>query len=283
MGSETMIGERIRLRIDDDGLADVRLWRADKMNALDAAMFHALIETGERLARTPSVRAVVLSGEGRAFCAGLDTSRFGQMADGGGSGSGGPVAGTMGKDITFRTHGWANAAQQAAMVWTQVPVPVIAAVHGVAFGGGLQVALGADMRYVTPDAKMCVMEIKWGLVPDMGGALLMRTLMRSDVMRDLTYTGRIVDGTEAAALGLATRVCDDPYAVALETARAMTQRNPHALRAAKRLLTVSDQGDPAAVLLAESVEQARLIGSANQREAVRANLEKRVPLFVDPD
>jgi enoyl-CoA hydratase/carnithine racemase len=282
MGSETMIGERIRLRIDDDGLADVRLWRADKMNALDAAMFHALIETGERLARMPSVRAVVLSGEGRAFCAGLDTSRFGQMA-GGGTGGSGPVAGTVGKDITFRTHGWANAAQQAAMVWTQVPVPVIAAVHGVAFGGGLQVALGADMRYVTPDAKLCVMEIKWGLVPDMGGALLMRTLMRSDIIRDLTYTGRIVDGNEAAALGLATRVCDDPYAAALEVARGMTQRNPHALRAAKRLLTVADQGDPAAVLLAESVEQARLIGSANQREAVRANLEKRAPAFADPD
>jgi len=282
MASECMIGERIRLRIDDDGVADVRLWRADKMNALDAAMFHALIETGERLAAMPSVRAVVLSGEGRAFCAGLDTSRFGQMASGSGGG-GGPVAGTVGKDITFRTHGLANAAQQAAMVWTQVPVPVIAAVHGVAFGGGLQVALGADMRYVTPDAKLCIMEIKWGLVPDMGGALLMRTLMRSDQIRDLTYTGRIVNGTEAASLGLATRVCDDPYATATEVAREMAHRNPHALRAAKRLLTVADQGDPAAVLLAESVEQARLIGSANQREAVRANLEKRRPVFTDPD
>lgn len=283
MASECMIGDRIRLRIDDHGVADVRLWRADKMNALDAAMFHALIETGERLAATGSVRAVVLSGEGRAFCAGLDTSRFGQMASGSGSGGGGPVAGTVGKDITFRTHGLANAAQQAAMVWTQVPVPVIAAVHGVAFGGGLQVALGADMRYVTPDARLCVMEIKWGLVPDMGGALLMRTLMRGDVIRELTYTGRIVEGTEAVTLGLATRVCADPYAAASEVAREMAYRNPHALRAAKRLLTVADQGDPAAVLLAESVEQARLIGSANQREAVRANLEKRVPVFTDPD
>ncbi|MCX7272477.1 MAG: enoyl-CoA hydratase-related protein, partial [Burkholderiales bacterium] len=158
---------------------------------------------------------------------------------------------------------------QAVMIWTQVPVPVIAAVHGVAFGGGLQVALGADLRYVTPDARMCVMEIKWGLVPDMGGALLMRTLMRADVIRELTYTGRIVDGVEAQALGLATRVCADPYQVAMETALEMTRRNPEAMRAAKRLLTVADQGDPAAILLAESVEQARLIGSSNQAEAVR--------------
>ena len=277
---DEMVGERVRLRIDTDGVADVRLWRADKMNALDAAMFAALIETGERVSRMPSVRAVVLSGEGRAFCAGLDTSRFGQMAQGG-QGAG-PVAGTTGRDITWRSHGLANAAQQAAMIWTQVPVPVIAAVHGVAFGGGLQVALGADLRYIAPDARLCVMEIKWGLVPDMGGALLMRTLMRSDVIRELTYTGRIVDGREAQELGLATRVCDDPYQTALQTAREMSQKNPHALRAAKRLLTVADQGDPAAILLAESVEQARLIGSPNQAEAVRANLEKRLPNFADP-
>ncbi len=281
MTTETMINERIRLRITDEGVADVRLFRADKMNALDAAMFQALIQTGERLCANRQVRAVVLSGEGRAFCAGLDTSRFGQMAAG--SSGSGPVAGTVGRDITFRTHGLANAAQQAVMVWTQVPVPVIAAVHGVAFGGGLQVALGADMRYVTPDAKLCVMEIKWGLVPDMGGALLMRTLLRADVMRELTYTGRIVSGTEAQQLGLATRVCDDPYAVAMATAREMTQKNPHALRAAKRLLTVSDHGDAGAVLLAESVEQARLLSSPNQREAVLANLEKRAPNFADPD
>lgn len=280
MTTETMIGERIRLRIDDDGLADVRLFRADKMNALDAAMFNALITTGEQLKANPKVRAVVISGEGKAFCAGLDTSRFGQMASQGGGG--GPVPGTMSRDITFRTHGWANPAQQAVMVWTQVPVPVIAAVHGVAFGGGLQVALGADMRFVRPDARMCVMEIKWGLVPDMGGALLMRTLMRSDVIRDLTYTGRIVEGVEAQALGLATRVCEDPYAEAIKVAREMTMRNPHALRAAKRLLTVADQQDPAAVLLAESVEQARLIGSPNQVEAVKSNLEKRAPQFADP-
>ncbi len=280
MATEQMIGERIRLRIGDDGVADVRLFRAEKMNALDVAMFQALIDTGEMLCRMPALRAVVISGEGRAFCAGLDTSRIGQMASA--SGSSGPVAGSMSKDITLRTHGWANAAQHACMVWTQVPVPVIAAVHGVAFGGGLQVALGADMRYVAPDARMCVMEIKWGLVPDMGGALLMRTLMRSDVIRELTFTGRIVNGVEAQALGLATRVCDDPYQAALETAREMTLKNPHALRAAKRLLTVADQQDPAAILLAESVEQAKLLGSPNQAEAVRANLEKRAPRFADP-
>lgn len=280
MATEQMIGERIRLRVSDEGVADVRLYRADKMNALDAAMFRALIDTGEMLCAMPQVRAVVLSGEGRAFCAGLDTARFGQMAAGAGSGN--PAQSTAGGNITTRTHGLSNAAQHAVMVWTQVPVPVIAAVHGVAFGGGLQVALGADLRYVTPDARLCVMEIKWGLVPDMGGALLMRTLMRADVIRELTYTGRIVNGVEAQALGLATRVCEDPYQAALETAREMTLKSPHAMRAAKRLLTVADRDDPAAVLLAESVEQAVLIGSPNQAESVRANLEKRAPVFADP-
>ena len=138
------------------------------------------------------------------------------------------------------------------------------------------------MRFVTPDARMSVMEIKWGLVPDMAGVLLMRGLARDDVIRELTFSGRIFDGVEAQALGLATRVCADPYQEAMQTALEMTRRNPEAMRAAKRLLTVADQGDPAAILLAESVEQARLIGSSNQAEAVRANLEKRLPNFADP-
>ncbi len=259
------------------GVADVRLNRADKMNALDSAMFNALIDTGERLGRERGLRAVVMSGNGRAFCAGLDMGRFGQMAEGGGPG------GTMARDIVARTHGDANAAQQAVLVWRRLPVPVIAAVHGVAFGGGFQVALAADFRYVAPDARMSVMEIKWGLVPDMGGALLMRTLARADVIRELTFTGRIFDGNEALALGFATRVCDDPLAAALATAREIAGRSPHAIRAGKRLLEVADSGDAAAVLLAESVEQAKLLGSPNQAEAVRANLEKRAPAFTDPE
>jgi enoyl-CoA hydratase/carnithine racemase len=168
------------------------------------------------------------------------------------------------------------------MVWREVPVPVIAAVHGVAFGGGLQVALGADLRLVAPGTKMSVMEIKWGLVPDMGGMVLMRELARNDVVRELTFTGRIFSGEEAVAIGFATRLATNPLAEALEMAREIAQKSPDAIRAGKRLLNAAMGHSAADLLLAESVEQKALIGSANQTEAVRANIEKRAPRFSDP-
>ena len=270
--------QRVQVTIEA-GVADVRLVRGDKMNALDPAMFEALVDTGRRLIDTPGLRAVVISGEGRAFCAGLDMGRFERMAAS-------PGDGGMGVShelrLVPRTHGLSNDAQYAVMVWRDVPVPVIAAVHGVAFGGGFQLALGADLRFVAPDARMSVMEIKWGLVPDMGGALLMRDLARADVIRELTWTGRIFDGAEAAALGFATRVCGDPRAEALAVAREIAGRSPDAIRAGKRLLRLAESADPATVLQAESDEQARLLGSANQVEAVASNLHKRAPAFVEP-
>ncbi|MBV8684880.1 MAG: crotonase/enoyl-CoA hydratase family protein [Caulobacteraceae bacterium] len=268
--------ERVRIDIEG-GVADVRMVRTDKMNALDDAMFAGLVAAGERLKNEAGVRAVVLSGEGRAFCAGLDMGNFGRMAEGR------PAGTTASRDegLGARTHGPANRAQYAAWVWREIPVPVIAAVHGVAFGGGLQVALGADMRYVAPDARLAVLEIKWGLVPDMAGTQLMRGLVREDVVRELTFTGRIFSGEEALSLGLATRVCADPRAEALQTAREIAGRNPDAIRAAKRLLNAAPYGDNEAGLIAESVEQAALIGSPNQVEAVMSNLQKRDPIFVD--
>jgi enoyl-CoA hydratase/carnithine racemase len=266
--------ERVRIEIQG-GVADVRMARADKMNALDDAMFAGLVAAGERLKNERGLRAVVLSGEGRAFCAGLDMGSFGHMAKG--RSSGGPADQGLGA----RTHGAANRAQYAAWVWREITVPVIAAVHGVAFGGGLQIALGADMRYVAPDTRLAVLEIKWGLVPDMAGTQLMRGLVREDVVRELTFTGRIFSGEEALALGLATRVCADPRAEALRTAREIAGRNPDAIRAAKRLLNAAPHADPAEGLMAESVEQAALIGSPNQVEAVMSNVEKREPVFVD--
>lgn len=163
-----------------------------------------------------------------------------------------------------------------------MPVPVIAAVHGVAFGGGLQVALGADMRFVAPDTKLSVMEIKWGLVPDMGGMVLMRALARDDVVRELTYSGRIFDSSEALALGFATRLCADPLAEALVLAHEIAARSPDAIRAAKRLLNAAQSMDTAQLLLAESAEQKALMRGANQAEAVRANLARRAPVFSDP-
>ena len=172
------------------------------MNALDDAMFEALRVTGEQLKTRAGVRVVVLSGEGRAFCAGLDTANFGKMA-----------SGERGGDRLLqgaRTAGGANPSQQAVMAWRELPVPVIAAVHGVAYGGGFQLMLGADLRFITADAKLSIMEINWGLVPDMGGMALLRRLVRDDVARELTYTGRVFSGAEALQLGLATRVCADP-------------------------------------------------------------------------
>ena len=260
-----------------EGVADVRLVRADKMNALDAEMFEALVAATDRLAKEKGLRAVVLSGEGRAFCAGLDMGRFAAMKDKGGNG----IPGGEKRDLTVRTHGPANSAQQAVWGWRQLPVPVIAAVHGVAFGGGFQLALGADMRFLSADARMSIMEIKWGLVPDMAGTPILSSLVRDDILRDLTFTRRIFSAQEAHAYGLATRICDDPRGAALEVAREIAAKSPDAIRAAKRMLN-NLSVDPGPALLAESVEQQKLIGSPNQTEAVRANLEKRAANFVDP-
>jgi enoyl-CoA hydratase/carnithine racemase len=267
--------ERVSISVSE-GVADVRLVRADKMNALDQAMFEALVAATDRLSKDKSVRVVVLSGEGRAFCAGLDMGRFAAMKEKGGNG----IPGGENRDLTARTHGQANFPQQAVWGWRQLPVPVIAAIHGVAFGGGFQLALGADMRFVAPDARMSVMEIKWGLVPDMAGTPILASLVRDDILRELTYTGRIFSAQEAMAYGLATRICDDPRATALEVAREIAGKSPDAIRAAKRLLN-NLSVDPGPALLAESVEQQKLIGSANQTEAVRSNLEKRAPKFAD--
>jgi len=168
--------DRIQVTLEN-GVADVRLVRTDKMNALDDRMFQALVDTGERLKTEKGVRAIVLSGDGRAFCAGLDMGNFAKMASGERRGGAGLLT-------PERTAGGSNHAQHAVMVWREQTVPVIAAIHGVAFGGGFQLALGADIRFVTPDVRMAVLEIKWGLVPDMAGLVLMKRLVRDDVARE---------------------------------------------------------------------------------------------------
>ena len=270
--------QRVTVEIKD-GVADVRLIRTDKMNALDDAMFAALVEAGETLKVNPAVRAVVLSGDGRAFCAGLDASNFGRMASGGGAGGG--EGGQVTSGLGSRTHGIANRAQYAVWVWRELEVPVIAAVHGFAYGGGFQLMLGADMRYVTPDAKLAILEIKWGLVPDMAGTQLMRHLVRDDLIRELTYTGRIFSGAEAVEMGFATHAFEDPRAEALKVAHEIAGKNPHAIRAAKRIYNHAPYRSAADGLMDESIEQGRLIGSPNQVEAVMANLQQRAPKFAD--
>jgi enoyl-CoA hydratase/carnithine racemase len=271
------MNDRVELSIAD-GVAHVKLVRSDKMNALDSAMFSAITEVGEKLANDSSVRVVVLSGEGRAFCAGLDMSSFAAMADSAADGERSADSGNK-KLLATRNHGIANSPQHVAWLWRELPVPVIAAVHGVSFGGGFQLALGADMRYAAPGTRFSVMEIKWGLVPDMAGTQLMRHLVRDDVVRELTYSGRIFDADEALQLGLITRICEDPLAAALETAQQIANRNPDAIRAAKRLLNEANVISPADGLLMESVEQDGIIGTPNQIEAVMAEMEKRSPRF----
>lgn len=261
-----------RVLVDrDSGVAHVRMNRPDKRNGLDLPMFEGLVAAGKELAGDPCVRAVVLSGEGKAFCAGLDFMAF--MAS----------AQTAPKLLSARDESPANLAQRVAWVWREVPVPVIAAIHGVAFGGGLQIALGADLRYVHPEAQLSVMEIKWGLVPDMGASKTLLDLVPLDVAKELTFTGRVVSGAEAVQLGLATRAADDPLAAALETARTIAEKSPHAIRAGKRLLESAPRLGVRESFELETELQLGLLGSPNQMEAVQANFEKRAPRFRDPD
>ncbi|MEV4678510.1 MULTISPECIES: crotonase/enoyl-CoA hydratase family protein [Actinomadura] len=264
-----------------EGVADVRLNRPDKLNALDMATFDALAETGDALAADPSVRAVVLSGEGRAFCAGLDFSGFAAMAgDGVRTGESERTQRLLG-DITEREPGRiTNLGQQAVHVWRELPQPVIAAVHGHALGGGLQIALGADIRIVAPDAKLSVLEIRWGLVPDMTGTAALIRLVGEDVAKELTFTGRMVSGEDAARIGLATRVAADPRAAATDLAREIAGNSPDAVQSAKRLLNRAADHDLAGQFLEESRALGALRGSPNQVEAVRAYFEKRPPSFT---
>ncbi|MBS0529718.1 MAG: crotonase/enoyl-CoA hydratase family protein [Proteobacteria bacterium] len=262
------MNDRIRLTVED-GIAEVRLNRPDKMNALDPAMFEAIATAGAGLKNNPAARAVVLSGEGRAFCAGLDLERIMAAA------RGEPILPFA--DLTRRTHGAANFAQHLVWLWRELPVPVIAAVHGIAYGGGFQLALGADLRYAAPDTRFAVIETKWGLVPDMAGMALMRHLAREDIVRELSYTARIFSAEEALAYGLITRIAADPRAAAMATAREIASRSPDAICAAKRLLNLAVDGDAATLLAAETAEQRALLGMPNNVEAVAANLESRPP------
>ncbi|WP_203308285.1 crotonase/enoyl-CoA hydratase family protein [Sphingomonas beigongshangi] len=258
--------ERVTVRIEE-GVADVRLSRPDKMNALDPAMFDALAATIDDLKARTDVRCVVLSGEGRAFCAGLDMAA---MASGG-----------SGIDLDSRTHGIANLAQYVAWGWRELPMPVIAALHGVVLGGGLQIASGADVRIAHPATRLAIRELHWGIVPDMAGIALWRTLARDDVLRELTYTAREFDAVAAAEYGLVTRVSEDPLGEAMALARDIAGRNPHAIRGAKRLYNLAADSDAAGALRAESDEQLKLLRSPNQMEQVMANMEKRAARFID--
>lgn len=263
------MSERLQISIESH-VAEVRLNRPEKHNALDMQMFDDLAAAAARLGGEPSVRAVVLAGTGENFCAGIDLSIFSDPADAVDPASMAPQKGSL-----------ANRFQRAAFAWREVPVPVICAIHGVAFGGGAQIALGADLRYAAPDAKMSIMEIRWGLIPDLAISVTASNLVREDILRELAYTGRVVGASEAMALGLVTAVHDDPLQAARDTARLIAGRSPDAIRAMKTLFNQRRDLDAGRSLSLEAKLQSGIIGQANQLEAVRANIDGREPEFGD--
>ncbi|MEC7077054.1 MAG: crotonase/enoyl-CoA hydratase family protein [Pseudomonadota bacterium] len=264
----------------NDGVADVRLNRPEKYNALSQSMFKAIIDAGEQLRDDKSLRAVVLSGNGRGFCAGLDMDSFAKMGD---SDKAATQGGSETKSLLDTDGRVENFAQRPALVWKYLQVPVIAALHGVAYGGGAQIALGADIRIAAPDLKMSVMEIKWGLVPDMSITQTLRDLLPMDVAKQLAFTGQVLSGNEAQKLGLVTQVAEDPHAQAMSMAREIAGKSPDAIRAAKQLFETAWHADAKTGLELEAELQAGLIGTANQREAIAANFAKRAPEFNDPE
>lgn len=261
-----MSNDRVTIRIENH-IADVRLVRSDKMNALDPAMFDAIVDAIDQLKAEQDLRAVVLSGEGRAFCAGLDLSNFGGDSDPGMN------------DLKARNKGIANRPQYVAWGWRELAVPVIAAVHGVAYGGGFQIMSGADIRIVHPETRCSIMEMRWGLVPDMAGYALWRGNVRDDVLRKLVYTNAEFTGADAQAMGFATEVSDAPLERAMALAAEIVDKNPDAIRACKRISNMLGHASDEALLMAESAEQDEVIFTANQREAVAAQMQKRRPNF----
>ncbi len=270
------MSERVTISISH-GVADVRLNRPEKRNALDNAMFIAIAEAGDCLKAEPGLRAVVLSGEGASFCAGLDFASFQSMADGADRPD--QAASEEGSPGSMEPGRITHLGQQVCWVWQEIPVPVIAAVHGHALGGGIQIALGADIRIVHPDTKLSVREAHWGLVPDMTGTQVLARLVRSDVAKELTFTARIFSGTEAFSLGLATRLSEAPLEDALAMAGEIAGRSPDAMRGAKELFNRIVNAGAAEQFADERRVIGSLIGRPNQVEAVMANFENRPPIF----
>jgi len=261
-----------------DHIADVRLNRPEKMNALSGELWKAIIDAGEQLGDNQDIRAVVLSGNGRCFCAGLDMASMQRFQDEDSSATLSNAIPIARPDVRP-----GNLAQRASLIWKRLPVPVIGALHSVTYGAGAQIALGTDIRYASPDLRLSIMEIKWGLIPDCGITQTLRELVPMDVAKELTFTGRILNGEEAKALGLVTHVAEDPHAQAMELASEIAGKSPNAIRLGKQLIEETWRGDERAGLELETKLQVELIGTKNQIEAVRANFEKRAPDFKNVD
>ncbi len=273
--------DRVTVTISD-GIADVRLDRADKRNALDPAMFEAIAKAGNDLVTNREIHAVVLSGNGNSFCAGLDFGSFQSMADSGKSDSSNGDKSSSQNAGAMQPGAITHLAQQICWVWQEVPVPVVAALQGHALGGGMQLALGADIRVAHGETQFAMREVHWGLIPDMTGTLMLSRLVRDDVAKDLVFSARIISGVEAHALGVVTRLSDTPFETAMQIAREIADRSPDAVRGAKALINrLSNEG------AAEHFAEERriiysLIGKPNQVEAVMSNFEKRPAKFRPP-
>ena len=279
--------DRVTVTISD-GIADVRLDRADKRNALDPAMFDAISKAGQDLVTNREIRAVVLSGNGNSFCAGLDFGSFQSMADSG-SANGDSKKSAAGekKDTAenagaMQTGAITHLAQQICWVWQEVPVPVVAALQGHALGGGMQLALGADIRVAHGETQFAMREVHWGLIPDMTGTLMLSRLVRDDVAKDLVFSARIISGVEAHALGVVTRLSDTPLETAMQIAREIADRSPDAVRGAKALINRLSNAGAAEHFAEERRIIYSLIGKPNQVEAVMSNFEKRPAKFRPP-
>jgi len=262
------LNDRVDIRIDKH-IAEVQLSRAQKMNALDMDMFHALDEAARTLDGEKSVRAVILHGAGENFCAGIDLSVFQGAVD---------IGAAMLEPVADSS---ANIFQRAAYAWRELPVPVICALQGVTFGGGFQIAMGADLRYAAPDSQFSIMESKWGLIPDMAISTTLRSIVPPDRIKELAWTARVFGADEALRMGVVTAIEDDPLAAARRMAAVIRERSPDAVRGTKCLVNEAWQRSEADSLALEAQLQLRLLGARNQAEAVRANLEKRTPEFVD--
>ncbi len=253
-----------------DHVAEVRLDRPDKHNALDFPMFEAIGAAIDEVAADKSVRAVVLHGEGKSFCSGLDLASF-------------AASGRSVETMFERRPGEdANLAQRVSHGWQLMPAPVIAAIHGNCIGGGAQIALGADIRIVAPDASISVREVHWGLIPDMGITRSLPRLVRFDVAKELVLTARIISGTEAVRVGLATTADEDPLAAARELAAEIAARSPDATRRAKALLERAWTMPASESLALEEELQRELLGSANQLKAVEAGMGGSPGDFDEP-
>jgi enoyl-CoA hydratase/carnithine racemase len=264
-----MSEDRVSIEVADH-VATVTLNRPDKHNALDVPMFDAIIGAARRLSADPGVRAVVLHGSGRSFCSGLDVTAV--MA-----------SSNDGDALTRPLHDPPpNHFQQAAYEWILAPMPVIAAIHGHCLGGGLQIALGADIRIASPDANLSVLEVRWGLIPDMAITRTLPRLVGIDVAKELAFTGRAFSGEEARALGVVTHVSEDPLGAARALASEIAARSPDAVRRAKRLFQEGWSGSPEETMALEARLQLEIAGGRNQLAAVAAGLAKQPAEFVDP-